>query len=98
MAPVARLGVIGGIIRVSTKAQAGTDSPENQRETLARAGATVFYEEAVSGSAKGGQRRRESPSWQRLVADITGGRRGSCHWGRLRDHNSGIASPWQWRR
>ena len=74
MAPVARLGVIGGIIRVSTKAQAGTDSPENQRETLARAGATVFYEEAVSGSAKGGQKRRQSPSWQQLTADITGGR------------------------
>jgi DNA invertase Pin-like site-specific DNA recombinase len=66
--------VIGGIIRVSTKAQAGTDSPENQRETLARAGATVFYEEAVSGSAKGGQRRRQSPSWQQLTADIASGR------------------------
>ena len=39
---------IAGIIRVSTKGQAGS-SPENQREVLAAAGATRFFEAIESG-------------------------------------------------
>jgi DNA invertase Pin-like site-specific DNA recombinase len=47
---------IAGIIRVSTKGQAGS-SPENQRQVLAAAGATRFFEAVESGYKA---KRRES--------------------------------------
>lgn len=67
--------VIGGIIRVSSEHQADEgQSPQNQRDVLTRAGATAFYEDVVSGSAKGGNKRRQSPVWQQLITDVTSGK------------------------
>lgn len=65
--------MIGGLVRVSSKQQADGQSPENQQETLAAAGATRFYIDTVSGSAKGGQKRRQSQGWQDLMRDIKSG-------------------------
>ena len=65
---------VAGIIRVSTDSAEQAQSPENQREHLARAGCTEFYEDKISGSAEGGERRRLSPVWQRLITDIEAGR------------------------
>jgi DNA invertase Pin-like site-specific DNA recombinase len=65
----------GGIIRVSTKAQAlDSDSPANQRQVLASQGATRFYEDVGSGYSL--QRRRSSEGWRQLLDDIQSGRIG----------------------
>lgn len=45
----AKKPVTAGIIRVSTAAQGAGSSPENQRTTLANAGATLFFEAVESG-------------------------------------------------
>lgn len=62
--------MIGGIIRVSTDSAEQAQSPANQRAHLASAGCTAFYEDKISGSAKGGEKRRQSAVWQQLEADI----------------------------
>lgn len=66
-------GLIGGIVRVSTQRQATeSDSPLNQRQTLEAQGATCFYEYVGSGFSAA--KRRASPAWQQLIADVKSGR------------------------
>lgn len=68
-----QIPVTGGIVRVSTKKQAEeSDSPANQRQTLAAQGATCFYEYVGSGFST--DKRRASEAWQTLLADIQQGR------------------------
>ena len=83
--------VTAGIIRVSTESAEQAQSPENQREHLVRAGCTKFYEDRISGSAQGGEKRRQSKVWQQLEADIKSNRIGRllvCEVNRIarRDH------------
>ena len=83
--------VTAGIVRVSTDSAEQAQSPENQRDHLARAGATKFYEDRISGSAQGGEKRRQSAVWQQLEADIKARRIGRllvCEVNRIarRDH------------
>ena len=66
----ATLSLIGGIIRVSTDSAEQAQSPENQRAHLIQAGCEIFYEDKVSGSAKRGEKRRQSAVWQQLETDI----------------------------
>lgn len=64
----------GGYVRVSSARQRDeSDSPANQRERLAAAGATEFYEDlAVSGWKL--EKRRGAAGFRRLRADIEAGR------------------------
>lgn len=83
--------VTAGIIRVSSDSAEQAQSPENQREHLVRAGCTKFYEDKISGSAEGGEKRRQSKVWQQLEADIKARRVGRllvCEVNRIarRDH------------
>ena len=69
-----RKPVVAGIVRVSTKSVEQEQSPKNQQEHLRRAGCNKFYEDKISGSAEGGERRRQSKVWQQLEADIRANR------------------------
>jgi DNA invertase Pin-like site-specific DNA recombinase len=71
--PAGPLSEVGAIVRVSTLRQATeSDSPLNQRQTLAGQGATRFYEYVGSGFSAA--KRRASPAWQELLTDIRSGK------------------------
>jgi DNA invertase Pin-like site-specific DNA recombinase len=64
--------VVGGYIRVSSKRQRdASDSPASQRQRLADAGCTVFYEDVVSGYQL--SQRRKAAEFQLMWRAIASG-------------------------
>jgi DNA invertase Pin-like site-specific DNA recombinase len=62
-----QLPVVAGIVRVSTKAQGDGMSPDNQRQVLAAAGATRFFE-AVESGFKDNRRQSLQPLFAAIEA------------------------------
>jgi hypothetical protein len=67
------MGKVGGYIRVSSRKQRdASDSPASQRQRLADAGATIFFEDVVSGFKL--EQRRDAVEFQAMCAAISAGK------------------------